>query len=122
MWACRGDGIIKIEMHFLPDVTFPVSMRQRYNRRPSGALQGQIIADVLAMTVEACDFFRNIPRLARKLQTLVDVGLGYIDLGQPATTCQAESRGKACHGARDEVTARRCTFSMSRRQVSISPM
>ncbi|NLN17691.1 MAG: excinuclease ABC subunit UvrA [Firmicutes bacterium] len=88
--ACRGDGIIKIEMHFLPDVYVPCEVcgGKRYNRETlSVRYRGKSIADVLAMTVEeACDFFRNIPRLARKLQTLVDVGLGYIDLGQPATT------------------------------------
>lgn len=88
--ACRGDGIIKIEMHFLPDVYVPCEVcgGKRYNRETLAVrYKGKSIADVLAMTVEeACDFFRNIPRLARKLQTLVDVGLGYIDLGQPATT------------------------------------
>lgn len=88
--ACRGDGIIKIEMHFLPDVYVPceVCRGRRYNRETlSVRYKGKTIADVLDMTVEeACDFFRNIPRLARKLQTLLDVGLGYINLGQPATT------------------------------------
>ncbi len=87
---CGGDGVIKIEMHFLPDVYVPceVCHGQRYNRE---ALEihwnGKTIADVLAMTTEqALDFFKNIPSVARKLQTIVDVGLGYITLGQPATT------------------------------------
>ncbi|EGQ4409929.1 excinuclease ABC subunit UvrA [Staphylococcus pseudintermedius] len=88
--ACKGDGIIKIEMHFLPDVYVPceVCHGKRYNR---GTLEvtykGKNIADVLEMTVEdATQFFENIPKIKRKLQTLVDVGLGYITLGQPATT------------------------------------
>ena len=88
--TCRGDGIIKIEMHFLPDVyvTCEVCHGKRYNRE---ALEIQYkektIADVLEMTVEqACEFFSNIPTISRKLETLNSVGLGYIKLGQPATT------------------------------------
>jgi len=88
--ACRGDGIIKIEMHFLPDVYVPceVCHGQRYNRETLEVrYKGKTIADVLDMTVtEALDFFDAVPRIKRKLQTLHDVGLGYIRLGQPATT------------------------------------
>lgn len=87
---CSGDGIIKIEMHFLPDVYVPceVCNGQRYNREALEIhYKGKTIADVLAMTCEqGLDFFANIPTIARKLQTLVDVGLGYISLGQSATT------------------------------------
>jgi excinuclease ABC subunit A len=87
---CAGDGIIKIEMHFLPDVYVPceVCHGQRYNREALEIhYKGKTIADVLAMTCEqAFEFFANIPTVARKLQTLVDVGLGYITLGQSATT------------------------------------
>ncbi|HHY82612.1 MAG TPA: excinuclease ABC subunit UvrA [Clostridiales bacterium] len=88
--ACRGDGIIKIEMHFLPDVYVPceVCKGKRYNRETLEVkYKGKSIADVLDMTVEdAVEFFKNIPRLQRKLETLYDVGLGYIKLGQPSTT------------------------------------
>ncbi|HVW23244.1 MAG TPA: excinuclease ABC subunit UvrA [Candidatus Saccharimonadales bacterium] len=87
---CAGDGIIKIEMHFLPDVYVPceVCHGQRYNREALEIhYKGKTIADVLSMTCEqALEFFANIPAIARKLQTLVDVGLGYITLGQSATT------------------------------------
>ncbi len=88
--ACRGDGIIKIEMHFLPDVYVPCEVCKglRYNRETLDVhYKGKNIAQVLAMTVEeACEFFKNLPRIHRKLATLKDVGLGYIRLGQPATT------------------------------------
>ncbi|EIO0096356.1 excinuclease ABC subunit UvrA [Staphylococcus pseudintermedius] len=88
--ACKGDGIIKIAMHFLPDVYVPceVCHGKRYNRETlEVTYKGKNIADVLEMTVEdATQFFENIPKIKRKLQTLVDVGLGYITLGQPATT------------------------------------
>lgn len=88
--ACRGDGIIRIEMHFLPDVYVPceVCKGKRYNRETLQVkYKGHSIADILGMTVEeACQLFQHIPRIHRKLQTLNDVGLGYIDLGQPATT------------------------------------
>jgi len=87
---CSGDGIIKIEMHFLPDVYVPceVCHGKRYNREALEIhYKGKTISDVLEMTCEqALEFFENIPAIARKLQTLVDVGLGYIALGQPATT------------------------------------
>ncbi len=87
---CAGDGIIKIEMHFLPDVYVPceVCKGRRYNREALEIhYKGSSISDVLEMTCDqALEFFGNIPAIARKLQTLVDVGLGYIRLGQPATT------------------------------------
>jgi excinuclease ABC subunit A len=87
---CAGDGIIKIEMHFLPDVYVPCEVCQgkRYNREALEIhYKGNTISDVLAMTCEqALEFFANIPAIARKLQTLVDVGIGYITLGQSATT------------------------------------
>lgn len=87
---CAGDGIIKIEMHFLPDVYVPceVCHGKRYNREALEInYKGKTISDVLGMTCEtALEFFANIPAIARKLQTLVDVGLGYIALGQAATT------------------------------------
>jgi excinuclease ABC subunit A len=88
--ACRGDGIIKIEMQFLPDVYVPceVCHGKRYNREALEILyKGRNIAEVLDMTVdEGLEFFSNVPRIRNKLQTLSDVGLGYIRLGQPATT------------------------------------
>ena len=88
--ACQGDGIIKIEMYFLSDVYVPceVCKGRRYNRETLEVkYKGKNISDVLDMTVEeAMDFFANIPKLHRKLKTLFDVGLGYIKLGQPATT------------------------------------
>jgi excinuclease ABC subunit A len=87
---CQGDGVIKIEMHFLPDVyvTCDVCKGKRYNREALEIkYKGSTISDVLGMTVEeAAKFFENIPAIARKLDTIVDVGLGYINLGQPATT------------------------------------
>jgi len=88
--ACSGDGIIKIEMHFLPDIYVPceVCKGKRYNRETLDVkYKGKNISDVLNMTVaEALEFFENIPRIQKKIQTLYDVGLGYIRLGQPATT------------------------------------
>ncbi|WP_409290343.1 excinuclease ABC subunit UvrA [Peribacillus sp. SCS-37] len=88
--ACRGDGIIKIEMHFLPDVYVPceVCHGKRYNRETLEVkYKGKNISDVLDMTVEdSLEFFENIPKISRKLQTIYDVGLGYVKLGQPATT------------------------------------
>ncbi len=88
--ACKGDGQIKIEMHFLPDIYVPceVCNGARYNRETlQVTYRGKNIAEVLDMTVEdALAFFENIPSIKRKLQTLYDVGLGYIRLGQPATT------------------------------------
>ena len=88
--ACQGDGIIKIEMHFLPDIYVPceVCKGRRYNRETLEVkFKGKSIHDVLEMTVEeSLSFFENIPRIQRKMQTLFDVGLGYVKLGQPATT------------------------------------
>jgi len=88
--ACAGDGIIKIEMQFLPDVYVPceVCVGKRYNREALEIhYKGKSIADVLQMTVEeALEFFRNVPGVSNRLQTLFDVGLGYIHLGQSATT------------------------------------
>lgn len=88
--ACRGDGIIKIEMHFLPDVYVPceICKGKRYNRETLEVkYKGKNIAEVLELTIEdAVEFFRNIPRIHRKMQTLFDVGLGYMRLGQAATT------------------------------------
>ncbi|WP_316572360.1 excinuclease ABC subunit UvrA [Neobacillus sp. YIM B06451] len=88
--ACRGDGIIKIEMHFLPDVYVPceVCHGKRYNRETLEVkYKGKNISDVLDMTVDdAVEFFANHPKISRKLQTIADVGLGYVRLGQPATT------------------------------------
>ncbi|WP_338449390.1 excinuclease ABC subunit UvrA [Niallia oryzisoli] len=88
--ACRGDGIIKIEMHFLPDVYVPceVCHGKRYNRETLEVkYKGKNISEILEMTVEnAVEFFENHPKIRRKLQTLMDVGLGYVTLGQPATT------------------------------------
>ena len=88
--ACQGQGILKIEMHFLPDVYVPceVCKGKRYNKETLEVrFKGKTISDVLELTIdEALELFANIPRLARRLKTLVDVGLGYISLGQPATT------------------------------------
>lgn len=88
--ACSGDGIIKIEMHFLPDVYVPCEVcgGKRYNRETLEVrYKGKNIYDVMNMTVEeGCEFFANIPKIQRKLQTLYDVGLGYIKIGQPSTT------------------------------------
>ena len=87
--ACSGDGIIKIEMHFLPDVYVPCEVcgGKRYNRETLEVkYKGKSIYDVLNMTVEqALEFFKNVPTIARKIQTLYDVGLSYIKLGQPST-------------------------------------
>ena len=88
--ACQGDGVIKVEMHFLPDVYVPcdVCHGKRYNRETLEVqYKGKSITEVLEMTVEqALEFFSAVPSVARKLKTLMDVGLGYIRLGQSATT------------------------------------
>ncbi len=88
--SCQGDGVLKVEMHFLPDVYVPcdVCHGKRYNRETLEVLyKGKNITQVLDMTVEdACEFFGAVPSIARKLQTLMDVGLGYVKLGQSATT------------------------------------
>ena len=94
--ACEGDGILQIEMHFLPDIYVPceVCKGKRYNRETLEVkYKDKNISDVLEMTAEeAAVFFENIPKIARKIQTLCDVGLGYVKLGQPATTLSAERR------------------------------
>ena len=88
--ACSGDGILKIEMHFLPDVYVPCEVcgGKRYNRETLEVhYKGKNIFDVLDMTVEeACEFFKNVPSIYNKIKCLYDVGLGYIKLGQPSTT------------------------------------
>ncbi len=88
--ACKGDGIIKIEMHFLPDVYVPCEVCQgkRYNRETLEVkYKNKNISDILDMTIDAgLEFFKNNPKIYRKMETLVDVGLGYIKLGQPSTT------------------------------------
>ena len=88
--ACRGDGIIKIEMNFLPDVYVPceICKGKRYNRETLEVkYKGKSISDILEMTIEdGCAFFENLPRIHRKIKTLLDVGLGYMKLGQPGTT------------------------------------
>ena len=88
--ACSGDGTIKIEMHFLPDVYVPceICKGDRYNRDTLDiTFKGKNIAEVLGLSIEdACEFFINQPTISRQLQTLVDVGLGYVRLGQPAPT------------------------------------
>jgi excinuclease ABC subunit A len=88
--ACQGDGVVKVEMHFLPDVYVPcdVCAGQRYNRETLEVLyKGKNIAQILDLTVEAAyEFLQSVPTISRKLQTLLDVGLSYIRLGQSATT------------------------------------
>jgi excinuclease ABC subunit A len=88
--SCRGDGVLKIEMHFLPDVYVPceICKGKRYNRETLEVkYKGKSIADVLQMNIEeAVEFFKAIPKIHRKLETLLEVGLGYIRMGQPATT------------------------------------
>ena len=88
--ACRGDGVLKIEMHFLPDVYVPCELckGKRYNRETLEVkYKGKSISDVLHMTIEeAVEFFKAIPKIHRKLETLLEVGLGYVRMGQPATT------------------------------------
>ena len=88
--ACQGDGLIKVEMHFLPDIYVPCDLCKggRYNRETLDIrYKGKTISEVLAMTVaEACDFFSAVPVIKRKLDTLMDVGLSYVSLGQSATT------------------------------------
>ena len=88
--ACQGDGVVKIEMNFLPDIYVPCEIcnGKRYNRETLEVkYKGKSISDVLDMTVEeALEFFANLPRIKNKIQTLADVGLGYIKLGQPSTT------------------------------------
>ena len=124
--ACQGDGLVKIEMHFLPDVYVPceVCKGRRYNRETLEVrYKGRSIADVLDLTVaDALDFFANQRRIAEKLELLNDVGLGYIHLGQAATTLSAARRnGSSWPPSWPSATpAGPCTSSTSRRPVSTS--
>ena len=111
--ACEGNGILQIEMHFLPDVYVPceVCKGARYNRETLEVkYKEKTISDVLNMTVEeAVVFFANQPKIARKLQTLLDVGLGYVTLGQSATTLSGSWPTNLPAAA----PVRRCISSMS---------
>ena len=117
--ACKGDGQIKIEMHFLPDIYVPCEVcgGKRYNRETlEVTYRGKTISDVLDMSVtEALAFFGNIPQIKRKLQTLYDVGLGYVSLGQPATTLSGGEAQRVKLARR----ARRSIFWTSRRPAFI---
>ena len=110
--ACRGDGVLKIEMHFLPDVYVPceVCKGKRYNRETLEVkYKGKSISDVLHMTIEeAVEFFKAIPKIHRKLETLLEVGLGYVRMGQPATTL---SGGEAQRVKLSSELAKRATGS-----------
>jgi excinuclease ABC subunit A len=110
--ACKGDGVLKIEMHFLPDVYVPceVCKGKRYNRETLEVkYKGKSIADVLQMTIEeAVEFFKAIPKIHRKLETLLEVGLGYVKMGQPATTL---SGGEAQRVKLSSELAKRATGS-----------
>ena len=102
--SCAGDGLLKIEMHFLPDIYVPceVCKGKRYNRETLEVkYKGKNIHDVLDMTVdEGVEFFANLPKLRRKLETLASVGLGYLKIGQPSTTLSGRGpAGEAGHGA-----------------------
>lgn len=118
--ACQGDGVIKVEMHFLPDIYVPCDQckGKRYNRETLEIkYKGKTIHEVLDMTIEeAREFFDAVPALARKLQTLMDVGLTYIRLGQSATTLSGgeAQRVKLARELSNAEPGRRCTFSMSR--------
>ena len=125
--ACKGDGTIKIEMHFLPDVYVPCETchGQRYNRETLEVrFKGKSIADVLEMSVEeALEFFAKIPKIRRRLQTLHDVGLDYIKLGQPRRRSPAGRRSASSSrpSSRRSQPGRRSTSSTSRRPGSTSP-
>ena len=124
--ACEGDGLIKIEMHFLPDVYVPcdVCKGKRYNRETLEVrYKGKNIYEVLEMTVdEALPFFENIPTLRRKLTTLAEVGLSYIKLGQLSTTLPAGAQRVSWRpSSRNAQPGGRCTSSTSRPPASTSP-
>lgn len=126
--ACQGDGVIKVEMHFLPDIYVPCDQckGKRYNRETLEIkYKGKTIHEVLDMTIEeAREFFDAVPALARKLQTLMDVGLTYIRLGQSATTLSGgeAQRVKLARELSKRGTGRRCIFLMSRPPVCTSPI
>ena len=126
--ACSGDGIIKIEMHFLPDVYVPCEVcgGKRYNRETLEVkYKGKTIYDVLNMTVEeALEFFEHVPSIRRKMETLNDVGLSYIRLGQPSTTLSGgeAQRIKLATELSREAQERRSIFWMSQRQGCILQM
>lgn len=126
--ACSGDGIIKIEMHFLPDVYVPCEVcgGKRYNRETLEVkYKGKSIYDVLNMTVEeALKFFENVPSIARKIATLNDVGLSYIRLGQPSTELSGGERSGSSspQSFPDAEPEKRSISLMSRRQDSILRM
>jgi excinuclease ABC subunit A len=119
--ACQGDGVIKVEMHFLPDIYVPCDQckGKRYNRETLEIkYKGKTIHEVLDMTIEeAREFFDAVPALARKLQTLMDVGLTYIRLGQSATTLSGgEAQRVKLARCPSAAPVRRCTFWMNRPQ------
>ena len=124
--ACGGDGLVKIEMHFLADVYVPceVCRGRRYNRETLEVLyKGKNIADVLDMTAEeALAFFENLPKIRQKVQTLVDVGLGYIKLGQSSTTAARRSASSSRPSSPAARPAARSTSSTSRRPACTSRM
>lgn len=126
--ACQGDGVIKVEMHFLPDIYVPCDQckGKRYNRETLEIkYKGKTIHEVLDMTIEeAREFFDAVPALARKLQTLMDVGLTYIRLGQSATTLSGgeAQRVKLARELSKRGTGIRCIFSTSRPPVCTSPI
>ncbi len=127
--ACAGDGLLKIEMHFLPDVYVPcdVCKGRRYNKETLDVrYKGRNIYEVLDMTVdEACEFFANVPKIARRLETMREVGLGYVKLGQPSTTLSGGEAQRVKAGDRAVKTLdrqRRSIFSMSRPPVCMSQM
>ncbi len=124
--TCHGDGILKIEMNFLPDVYVPceVCHGKRYNAETLEVqYKGKNIVDVLNMTVdEAVDFFSAIPKISRKLQTIKDVGLGYVSLGQSATTLsggEAQRMKLASELHKKKPMVRTSTFLMSQQRVCI---
>ena len=125
--SCQGQGQEKIEMHFLPDIYVPcdVCKGTRYNRETLQVkYKGKSIADVLALSVEeALEFFENVPSIESRLQTLHDVGLSYITLGQPATELSGgeAQRIKLAKELSRRSTGRRCTSSTSRRRVCTRP-